>query len=298
MNGQMISEQSPDSPFHTQVRLEPPSLRDFYKRLGVLVLFGVPAIYLGNILNVFIHEVVGHGLTAVVLGGEFRGFVIHHDGMGWALAFSQHERLVWATGPLSGLILGLLCMTVALRSGVSIHLRLLFFIAGGIALVNECSYLFFNAVFPRPPGDIGRILLSFDSASLRWALILVTGVGFVSCMIILNVLVLRFIEEVAGPLSRIRALLVACVVLGVIGAGVQFAFDWNQLIVDVGRLPQLVSAGMQVAVIPIALRFRRYTRRHGPEPLRDWLPSIRLVWIAAGLVALVTEFLLSKGIIW
>ena len=60
-----------------------------------LVAFLLPLGYLGLLLAVVVHELVGHGLVALALGGTFRGFTIHWDAMGWAAVSPPAVDGVW-----------------------------------------------------------------------------------------------------------------------------------------------------------------------------------------------------------
>ncbi len=54
------------------------------RKFSLWIAFALPIAYVGIILAVVIHEVVGHGVTAVVSGGVFEGFVVYPDGGGFA----------------------------------------------------------------------------------------------------------------------------------------------------------------------------------------------------------------------
>ena len=41
-----------------------------------LAFFALPIVYVAEILGTIIHEVLGHGLSAVLLGGQFSGFTV------------------------------------------------------------------------------------------------------------------------------------------------------------------------------------------------------------------------------
>jgi hypothetical protein len=47
-----------------------------------LALFALPLIYVAEVLGTTIHEVLGHGLTALLIGGQFSGFTVKWDTMG------------------------------------------------------------------------------------------------------------------------------------------------------------------------------------------------------------------------
>ena len=47
-----------------------------------LALFVLPIVYVAEILSVAVHEILGHGLSAVALGGSFSGFTLKWDAGG------------------------------------------------------------------------------------------------------------------------------------------------------------------------------------------------------------------------
>jgi hypothetical protein len=59
---------------------------DTIARAVRLIFFILPIVYVSEILGTTIHEVLGHGLSAVLLGGQFSGFIVKWDTMGWAFA--------------------------------------------------------------------------------------------------------------------------------------------------------------------------------------------------------------------
>jgi hypothetical protein len=66
-----------------------PGPGSFAGRLGSLAAFLAPLAFLALVLPASVHEVPGHGGAALLLGGEFRGFEVHLDGMGRACASLQ-----------------------------------------------------------------------------------------------------------------------------------------------------------------------------------------------------------------
>jgi len=62
-------------------------------------------------MGVAIHEVIGHGLTAIVVGGDFLGFQLDFDGMGYAYTTVGGETwrhiLVLSGGVVATSIIGL-----------------------------------------------------------------------------------------------------------------------------------------------------------------------------------------------
>ncbi len=62
--------------------------RSFGLRLAALVVFLLPVGYGSMIVAVIAHEAVGHGRSALLLGGRLHGFQVRWDGLGEDLASS------------------------------------------------------------------------------------------------------------------------------------------------------------------------------------------------------------------
>jgi hypothetical protein len=76
--------------------------------VGAYVPFGHEALYPLTLFTTWVHE-MGHGLTALVLGGRFTELQIFSDASGWAAAFANPgwgEALVAAGGLLAPPIVG------------------------------------------------------------------------------------------------------------------------------------------------------------------------------------------------
>ncbi len=159
----------------------------FWRRITMLALFLVPIAYLSMIGSVAVHEVLGHGGMALLLGGEFNGFSLKWDGMGHAMVSQApgaprfHSILILAAGPGATTIVGLTLFSAACLAKRSIPQRMTFLIASLFCLLEGPPYLFWNAYQPVPPGDIGRILnlLSWggatDTSCWRWSFMVVGG---------------------------------------------------------------------------------------------------------------------------
>src|SRR5437867_8898755 len=134
-----------------------------WRRITMLALFLFPIAYVGNIGSVAVHEVLGHGGMALLLGGHFKGFVLKQDGMGYALAFPargaplSHSILILAAGSCATTVAGLALLGAALLARRSAALRLTLLLLSLLCLLEGPPYLLWNAYRPVPPGDIGEI---------------------------------------------------------------------------------------------------------------------------------------------
>jgi hypothetical protein len=163
-----------------------------------LVLFVLPLIYVSEVLCIITHEVLGHGLTALLLGGQFSGFAVKWDTMGWALADIPvgapvtHHILYLASGIIVTTICGVILwgLVFLFRRRPDVQLALL--IAAFIFLIDGIDYILWNSYHPIGTGDVSRIilfchLLEFpDPVVLRWTLfitgvLLFVGVVFYFC---------------------------------------------------------------------------------------------------------------------
>ena len=257
-----------------------------------------PMSYVAYITTVIFHEVLGHGVTAWLLGGEFSGFTILPDGMGWASAWSEdHNNIVLAGGIVVCTIFGLTLLWLGYRTR---HLlaRATLLLFAECMIQDAAPYAFWNSLFVRPPGDFGRILLDLNNPALRWALVVLFGAIYVVTTVLLAVMLYRCIESHLGPFDRARAILLAWVLFGLGGAASWFGFDWNQLIDGVGRLPQFFGAGLQLAVAPVLVAVTRKTITPVKISARSWGIAITTSVLACLILVLVLVFWLNSGIAW
>src|SRR5262245_6003102 len=91
-----------------------PSLARRFLPAGLFVL---PLAYAAYIASTVLHEVLGHGLSAIALGGEFHRFVVHADGFGYAVTdgADEHEVAVLAMGCVVPMLVGAVLLVVAHR---------------------------------------------------------------------------------------------------------------------------------------------------------------------------------------
>src|SRR5688572_19626399 len=97
----------------------------FPRGLLRLLLVLLPLTYVGLIASTVAHEVLGHGLVAVLSGGEFLRFEVQFDGMGraWTHGGSNRE-VVLAAGIAVETLLGVLALIAGLRGPRSLPARL------------------------------------------------------------------------------------------------------------------------------------------------------------------------------
>lgn len=260
--------------------------------------FAAPTSYIADISAVAIHELLGHGATALLLGGTFDGFALMPDGMGWATSWAPgHQNIVLAAGVGAGILFGALFLLLAFRL-VHPLARMACLLFAVYSLANATSYAFWNSVFPRPPGDFGRILNELQLESVRWAFIFAFGAAYLATTIGCNIAIFRCFESLLGRLTRRQAVILAWLFFGIGGGIANFTFDWNQLTQDVGRVPQLVGAGLELAIAPVLVAMRRRELTAFDVSRRSWAIAIASAWFAAGLLIVALLVWLQHGVYW
>jgi hypothetical protein len=132
------------------------------------------------LLSTLVHE-LGHGLTAVLMGGDFESFKMWADGSGVAMHSGRYGAVAAAmvsagglVGPAVGAAVGLTCARRTLSSRVFLYI-----IGGGLALSlllvvrNPFGWVFVGAVAAiclfiaaKANGDIAQIAVMFLSVQL------------------------------------------------------------------------------------------------------------------------------------
>jgi hypothetical protein len=225
---------------------------NFWIRLGVLVAFLVPVGYAGTLLAVAVHEVVGHGFTAWCLGGEFVGFQLNWDAMGWAAASASlgapqwHHVMILCGGALSTTVVGSLFLLIAALLKDRLFLRLTLLLLSACFVLDGSIYMFWSSYHAQPPGDMARIIEMTQSNVWR-ATFLVLGLLLT---ISFTVIPLNLLIQVSSRWLSPREALVGirrAVMPVLFGAGYaagMVAFDWNQLVHGIGDLPKIVGVIM------------------------------------------------------
>jgi len=279
-----------------------------------LALFALPLIYVAEVLSTTIHEVLGHGLTALFLGGQFSGFTIKWDTMGWALAdlpaggtSAVYQILFWASGIIATTVCGMILwgLVFLFRRRPDIQLPLL--VGAFVLLIDGMDYVVWNAYYPSPPmGDVSKIILLYQVMGfpgftvIRWILLitgalLFAGTMFYFCTSIfvrIEVLVLNGGQFIGK--TRILALFLS---LALPGTYEFLSFDWNQIAPGIGRVPNVAGA-LSIITVAAVLFWYRPRLKNG-----NYLPPITLRHIAvSGICLLITitslALWLNEGVRW
>lgn len=258
--------------------------------LLLLVVCIGPALYWAHIIAVVVHEVIGHGLVALLLGGRFDGFMISPDAFGWAHAYIPYDAegylwrqsLVYAGGSVSTFFVGLIFLAgLARLPKLSAPARLSILIAAYALLTEGTSYLFFTSIHPTG-GDWAIILeLSGHPIWMRWAFVLIGAIGFLSAIVGCFWYGLR---TWAGVLQSWGVVYESTgfmwvAVPGVLIALPAFVFNWDQLAPGLWYWPNIF-----MLVIESVLSFTLAIRGFKHPEVELGRPATRAGWALIGIV--------------
>jgi hypothetical protein len=279
-----------------------------------LAFFVLPIVYVAGALSAAVHEVLGHGLSAVLLGGEFSGFTVKWDGMGWAFATlpadgasASHQILFWASGIIATTVCGAILWGLVFFFRRRPDIQLAMLVTAFVLLISGIDYVVWNAYHPIPStGDIGKIImfchiLEFpDPTVLRWVLLitgvlLFAGTTFYFCTSIFvraEALILS-----GGRLTGKSRFLVLFLFLVLPGAYAFLSFDLNQLAPGIGRVPNVAGALGIIAVAGLLFWYRPKLKNGNSVPLITWR---HLVVSGTCLLVTITALALwlNEGLIW
>ena len=252
------------------------------RRFVAAVLLVVPLAYASLIASIVVHEVLGHGLTSLALGGRFDGFVVFPDGLGYARTggYAGHEVAVFAAGNVVSMALGLLLLFAARRLRGR-DLACIAALVPALFLIEDSgSYAFWGALSARPPSDFGRIVRILGTHDAHVALSVATGAAWVGGVVLALRELFLWIERMAGSLPTGRAVAVLASYAAIV-TGFWMLFDWDQVTPGLARWPSVVGAGIDVAVMALMFQFRRAdVPAAAIEPAR-WRRAIVVSWVAS-----------------
>ena len=261
----------------------------------------LPFGYVGVLLAVVVHEVVGHGLVATLLGGSFEGFWIDFDGMGSASTGAPEGGEPWgavavlAGGIVATSLLGALLFAAgyALRRRTWLALPV---VVVSFGLMTEgISYAFWNGVRPVPPGDVGRILRWVEEPALGVGVVLVSGVLLLAATWAFTALGFAVLQAWLRPGGELRGRARGWV-LAWIGLAPGLAWlnlDWDQLAPGIGLLPNVAGLVLHLAAAASLLWIR--PRLRGPCRVGGWLAATLVGWGLAAATVLAIALWLPAG---
>lgn len=281
-------------------------------RAAGLALFLVPIAYVAGILGVAVHEILGHGLAAVLLGGEFSGFILKWDTMGSAFcvlpstAPQSHHVLHLASGVIATTICGAILLGLAFLSRKRADVQLALLVASFVVLMDGIPYVLWNSYHPVPPGDIGRIIsLSCgpqppEDSAIRWALLTVGVLLFAGTTFYFCTSAFMKTEELilnGGQFTGSSRLLALFFFLALPGSVGWFLFDWNQLAPGVGPLPCVVGALSVAAMAALLFWFRPKSAHKEPAHPITWR-HIAVSWSCLIVTVIALALWFQDGVRW
>lgn len=258
----------------------------------------LPLGYLGLLLAVTVHEVLGHGLTAVLYGGRFEAFYVTFDGMGAAWSSAPGHRIeVLAGGTIAQIALGTLLLAASALLRRRLLLRAGLLVLAFNLFLDGLPYGFWDAVYLGGRGDVSRILAHDAWAGHRALFLLVLGGLYVGSVALTCRMLFRTLEDDLGALSLGAASTLALAMVVGVGAG-SAAFDWNQLVPGADLVPTWGSIGLQVVVGLWLVVTRRREVVPQPVPGRHWKIAISASWILCAAAVFAVAVWLRHGVRW
>lgn len=276
----------------------------FRKNLWVLVLFSLPVLYLGILLAVFLHEVVGHGLTSALLGGRFNGFGILLDGMGWAdvdLAGMSDpgKALVFLGGAFYTTVFALFWGALSLVFKRNYFLRLTFLLWAGTSLLDGLPYFFWDAIYLGGIGDFSMIWMLYRNPGLRMLSIGLCGPLMIAAIVLFNVHYYRIGYAWLGegkPVKRREKVMLALVIV-LLQVLAWFSLDWNQLIPGIGSLPNILAVAIILVTHISLVAFDKVQRLQAPvQKIVSVRAPLLAAWIACAGTAVSIVGWLQNGV--
>jgi hypothetical protein len=278
-----------------------------------LAFFVLPLIYVAEISGAVIHEVLGHGLSAVLLGGQFSGFTVKWDGMGVAFAdlpagevWVAHEIVHMASGIVATTVCGAMLWGLVFFFRRRPDIQLALFVVAFILLIDGIDYVLWNAYHPVPPGDIGVIILLSqvlefpDPTVLRWVLVITGGLLFAGTTFYFCTAIFVRVEGLilsGGRFTGKSRLLALFLFLALPGAYEWLSFNWNQVAPGIGRLPNVAGALSIITVAGLLFWYRPNLKNGNSVPL---ITSGHIAVSGTCLLVTVTALTLwlNDGLIW
>ena len=195
----------------------PPERRPDLPFEGALLrwaLLCVPIVYLVQPLGVLIHEILGHGLTARLYGGWFRGFVTDPWGGGYALCDAPgFELQIALAGAAAEAVAGLMALLAARRVSPGGAPRVSLLLVSAALLESACFIVVLGG-FPGFEGsDFRQVADLLGDPGLGPGFAVAGGAGFLAVVCAFGVMLLREADATFGPAVASRGWRRAAVVL-------------------------------------------------------------------------------------
>jgi hypothetical protein len=270
----------------------------YLTRVIILILFLVPVGYIAAIVATFIHEVLGHGLAAVLVGGSIEGIDIQWDGQG--LASISHPAnipkydlaFIFLAGILVTMVVGLILVRVGIHRGIPYFPRLAI-----LTIAAEClmgagpMYIFWNALFPLEGHhwDVSNLLELYDSQGLRVFLVVTSLVLMIVVMIIVNVVLYKAFGEWLNT-EKDREGYQYVIPLVVLFVAHSSRWVTNTLLLNIGWWTILVMVALTLMVLSGIYYLDLEMPTYRKEIRGSYLPMIVVYFAAMIMVGLVFMF--------
>jgi len=263
----------------------------FAARIALAAGLVAPAAYLGLLLAMTVHEVLGHGLAALAMDGRFEGFGIALNGAGGSVAYLDYDSPAWqlvvlhSSGTVAGLLAGILLMAVSRRRSTLPSLLLRVFAV--CLLFAQAISLWHGARNPNHPTDLSATLFEAGVKRLQ-PVLYIAGAMVVATVWAGSALVFRPLEGWLGTDGRLSGIRRA-VALGLPGI-IFLVFlvlmqpDWLVL------LAYVVAAA--------SLYWIRLSPRPVPLRHKQLAAALAGVWMATAAAGAATAIWLQHGVRW
>ncbi|MHB8127607.1 MAG: hypothetical protein ACYDEX_01225 [Mobilitalea sp.] len=261
----------------------------FYHNIKFFILFTLPVAYMAIIGAVIVHEIIGHGMITHFLGGEFVGFGILIDGMGWVAIeagtmLPLKQVIVLSAGAFFTNLFSILFFVLSIKMKKYYLLSLTFLFFAFSFLMDGIPYFFWDAIYQGGIGDISQILVQYPNEGLRIIIILFTGVVGIVGIFLFNYLFMKQINLWLGSKGKptCKERIVSASVVFIIQTLAWMSFDWYQLIPvpGTGVLPVMVPILITLLILIFLVLFRK------PEGMQElvrkpirWKAPIFISWI-------------------
>ncbi|MCL6583251.1 MAG: M50 family metallopeptidase [bacterium] len=122
-----------------------------FKKILIWILLIESMLILSTRLGAFLHEVVGHGALAMLLGGDFKSFRLTLFAGGEAEFSGQLGQAATIAIQLGGILVnllsGLIALWLAQRRGLSFSVRLFSLLVAGVSILSQLQYLALGAYY-------------------------------------------------------------------------------------------------------------------------------------------------------
>lgn len=266
-------------------RTDSPSLG---RRLLLAGLVVVPLAYASMLAGTVVHEVLGHGLTAIAVGGEFHGFVIRADGAGYARTSGDenHRIAVLAAGIVVTTVVGFALLLAARRLRGRDFACVAALVPALLFLQESGSYAFWGALVGRPPADFGKIVHMVGTQEARVVLSIASGAVWLAAVVLGMRELFLWMQRVTGSSTTRRALAVLAS-FAVVDAGLWMVFDWDRFVPGLARWPSVVASAVDVGVMALLFQFRRADVPPASTDAARWRRAILVSWVASALFSVV-----------